>query len=104
MAIKQFDVFANPARSARSIKPFLLCLQHGSLDQLTTRIVAPLLVEIRGDLTRLNPVFTVNKQRVFLDPANLATLRTEHLRDPVLNLESERHRIIAALDLVFTGI
>src|SRR4051812_34318678 len=104
MTVRQFDVFRNSVRNARASKPFLLALQHRQLDHLSTRLVAPLLADIRGDLTRLNPVFIVEGQRVFLDPTNLASIRATHLTGALANLESERYRIIAALDLVFTGV
>ena|SRR5690348_3643030 len=104
MPIRQFDVFVNPVRSARAMKPFLMCIQHHHLDHLSTRLVAPLLPQVRGELTRLNPVFTIEGQRVFLDPTNLSAIRAEYLRNPVVNLDPERYRIVSALDLVFTGV
>ena len=71
MAISQFDVFPNPVRQGRQHKPFVISLQHRHLDHLHTRVAAPLVTEIRGSPSRLNPVFVIGGQRVFLDPTDL---------------------------------
>jgi toxin CcdB len=104
MAISQFDVFPNPVRQGREHKPFVISLQHRHLDHLHTRVAAPLVTEFRGSPSRLNPVFVIGGQRVFLDPTDLGAMDVRLLRKPVANLESERYRIMAALDLVLTGI
>jgi toxin CcdB len=104
MAIRQFDIFPNPVRRGREHKPFVMSLQHRNLDHLHTRVVAPLIVEIRATLSALNPIFVIDGQRVFLDPADLGTMEVRLLRKPVANLESERYRIRGALDLLLTGI
>ncbi|MDE3114713.1 MAG: CcdB family protein [Pseudomonadota bacterium] len=48
---------------------------------------------------KLEPV-----QTYYFDPTDSTTLPLARLRDPVANLQSERDKIVAALDLVFTGI
>ncbi len=53
---------------------------------------------------RLNPRFTIEGKTVYLDPTDLVTLTVARLGECIANLEPQRDRIIAALDLVFTGI
>jgi hypothetical protein len=103
--IRQFDVFPNPFRAGRADRPYLIWVQHRFLDAAASRLVAPLSIERAfNHWPRLNPELLVLGQRLFLVPTDLASLSPKHLRAPVANLESDRDRIVAALDLVFTGV
>ena len=103
--IRQFDVIPNPLPSGREHKPYLICIQHRQLDHLQTRILAPLLSgKAQKEETRLHPGFRIGGKAVYLDPADLVTLPVKRLGKTIANLESARDKIIAALDLVFTGI
>lgn len=103
--IRQFDVFANPIRVGRADRPYLVTIQHKSLDAAQSRLLAPLsIAHAFHHLPRLNPAFRILDQLLYLDPMGLITLTLRHLREPVANLEAERDRIIAAIDLVLTGI
>jgi toxin CcdB len=104
MTIEQFDVVPNPARSGKARIPFLLCLQHRHLDYLRTRLVAGLISEPPPQLSRLNPMFVIDGEKVFFNPTDIAAVDAKLLRKPVANLASESFRITAALDLVFTGV
>jgi toxin CcdB len=104
MTIEQFDVVANPVRASREHQPFLLCVQHHSLDFLKTRLMAPLISGKPFEKSRLNPSWIIGGQHVFLDPTGVAAVNLRLLAEPVTNFESERREIIAALDLVFTGV
>ena len=103
--MSQFDVHPNPSRSSRDDRPYLLVVQARFLDHLKTRVCAPLIVE--GALAferRLNPILPIKGHNYYLSPTELVTLPVRLLGKPVANLENHRDRIIAALDLVFTGI
>ena len=102
--IRQFDVFPNPLRRGKEERPYLIVVQSDRF-AMTSRVCAPLVAErfLRPD-GRLNPVFIVAGEKCYLHPVELITLPIHVLRSPVINLESDRYRIIAALDLVFTGI
>ncbi|MFN7550096.1 MAG: CcdB family protein [Pseudomonadota bacterium] len=106
MVIRRFDVVRNPNPRTRRPVPYLVVLQSELLDGLDTRVVAPLAraggVEGRA-AERLNPAFEVDGERVVMltqmvGAAPLASLVR------VGSLESERHRIVDALDLLFSGI
>jgi toxin CcdB len=103
--IRQFDVLRNPLRSGRDERPFVIVVQHVFFDDLPTRVVVPLMTaSALKAQPRLNPAFKVLGQSVHLSPTELFSLLLRHLRNPIANLGADRDRIVAALDLVFTGI
>jgi len=102
----QFDVYLNPNSSTRQAIPYLLDVQADLLDSLTTRVVVPLLrAEIMGlSASKLNPKFTINNTVVVMSSAELAGVSIRTLGEKVASLKVQRNEIIAALDLLFTGI
>jgi hypothetical protein len=103
--MSQFDVHSNPSRLGRDDRPFLLVVQTRFLDHLKTRICAPLFVEHAfHPEPHLNPRLRVTGRNFYLSPTELVTLPVRLLGKPVTNIEDQRDRIIAALDLVFLGI
>ena len=105
MTIRQFDVFGNPLRGSREQRPYVLVIQHALWDRLPTRVVMPLVVKSALEFQpRLNPMFEIRGQRLHLSPTEPFALPIRHLREAAQNLSRERDRIVAALDLVFTGI
>ena len=103
--IRQFDVVRNPARIGRNDRPFLINIQHDHFGQTGRRIVAPL-VMLRAikPVSRLNPSFDIMDEHLYLMPNDLATFSARDLGAPVANLATHRDRIIAAFDLIITGI
>ena len=103
----QFDVYRNPNPATRARIPYLLDVQSDLLDTLATRVVVPLYKPeaLRGKAAeRLNPVFEIEGRKVTTHTPELAGVPRKNLGEPLDNLSSERNAIIAALDLVFTGI
>jgi hypothetical protein len=101
----QFDVCRYPGRGAVRDRPYVLVVQTRFLDHLKTRVCAPLVVPgAFFKQTRLNPMLRIEGKDVFLSPTELATFPLHVLATPVANLEADRDKIVAALDLVFTGI
>ncbi len=103
----QFDVYRNANPVSRSRIPYLLDVQAELLDAIATRVVVPLcdVQLLKGKLAeRLNPTFQIEGRTVALVPPELAGVPRKTLGERVGNLSSERFAIIAALDLVFTGI
>jgi toxin CcdB len=103
----QFDVYRNPNPATRTRNPYLLDVQAELLDALATRVVVPL---CRPDVLsgkpaeRLNPQFELEGRKVLMLTPELAGVSRKALGEQVANLADERTAIIAALDLVFTGI
>ena len=102
----QFDVYLNPNADTRDTIPFLLDIQADLLDMLSTRIVVPLVVaeEMALPAKHLNPQFKIKGVAVVMSTAELAGVPNRALGDKVTSLKNKRDEIIAALDLLFTGI
>ncbi len=103
--MSQFDVVANPFPRSRERQPFLVNLQSDLLARsLDTAVVAPL--ERAGSGTfadRLNPHVAVDGQPFVLIAQEIVTVRKSVLGEPRGSIAAERDKIIAALDLLFTG-
>ncbi len=102
----QFDVYQNPNRDTSDAIPFLLDVQADLLDRLATRVVVPLIVaeEMPLAATQLNPQFKIKGVAVVMSTAELAGLPSRTLGDKIASLKNKRDEIIAALDMLFTGI
>jgi toxin CcdB len=101
----QFDVYLNPNAETRKSIPFLLDVQADMLDMLSTRVVVPLVVaEEMSPAKNLNPQFKIKGVAVVMSSAELAGVSVRALGDKVTSLKNKRDEIIAALDLLFTGI
>jgi toxin CcdB len=101
----QFDVLANPFPASRERQPFLVALQSDLLARtLDTVVVAPLERAETGSFAdRLNPQVMVEGEPFALIAQEVATVRKSALRNPVGSVAADRDKIIAALDLLFTG-
>lgn len=106
MVIRRFDVVRNPNPRTQRPVPFLLVLQSELLDGLDTRIVAPL-ARARGlsgrAAERLNPLVEVDGEQLVMLTQQIGAVPLASLAR-VTNIERDRDRIIAALDLLFSGI
>lgn len=102
----QFDVYLNPNAATRKSIPYLLDVQADLLDTLATRVVVPLVLAEEMGLAakHLNPQFKIKGVAVVMSTAELAGVPNRSLGDKVTTLKSKRDEIIAALDILFTGI
>ncbi len=102
----QFDVYLNPNADTSKAIPYLLDVQADLLDRLATRVVVPLILAEEMGLAakHLNPQFKVKGTAVVMSSAELAGVSNRLLGDKVASLKTKRDEIIAALDLLFTGI
>ena len=100
----QFDVYRNPRGGNYA---FLLDVQSDLLARLATRAVVPLIATKRygvKPITRLNPTTKVGNAGYVIVVQELAAIPASELREKVTSLEARRGEIVAALDLLFTGI
>jgi toxin CcdB len=105
--MRQFDVFPNPCADNRERFPYLIVLQSDLLERLGNVVVAPLRstrYEAAIPISRLNPVVEVNGEPCFIRIQDLAAIPVRHLQTPVANLSIQRDDIVAALDVLFTGL
>ena len=101
----QFDVYENPNPETNQSIPYLLDVQADLFDNLTTRVVVPLIaVSAMGKAAKhLNPQFKINRTSVVMSTAELAGVNLKILGQKVCSLKEMRNEIIAALDFLFTG-
>jgi toxin CcdB len=103
--ISQFDVVANPFARSRERQPYLVTLQSNLLARtLDTIMVAPL--EPKGTTTfadQLNPEVDIDGRTFVLIAQEIVTVRKSVLGKSQGSVAKDRDKVIAALDLLFTG-
>ena len=100
----QFDVYKNPRGGAF---PLVIDVQSEVLTRLDTRVVVPLMPLKRygaRPITRLNPTVKIDRVEYVLVFQELAAVPAAALAMPVANLRARRDELVAAVDLLFTGI
>ena len=102
----QFDVYSNPNPETSGAVPYLLDLQCDLLAPMATRVVAPLFwAEAAGPPAgTLMPHFELDAGKVVMSTPELAGVSRSQLGPRVGSLADHRSEIIAALDMLFTGI
>jgi len=103
----QFDLYENPNPQSLDWAPYLIDLQHDMLRSLSTRIMAPLVKSPPRDehlMKHLNPVMSIDGNEYFLSMAEMASVPVSELCDAVDNLETQRDKLMAAVDLLFTAV
>ena len=103
----QFAVYRNRNAATRARFPLLLDVQSDLLEPLSTRVVIPLSpLSSARDVTmkHLAPILTIDGRQYVLLTPQLAGISTRELGPPIANLSAERASILAALDLLITGI
>jgi toxin CcdB len=101
----QFDVYRNPNPDSVAAFPYVLDLQSDLLSSLATRVVAPLEPLSHEPLMkRFNPVLSVEGREMVMATAELTSVDRGFLHERVGSLESHRYDIIAAIDILWTGV
>ena len=90
----------------RSTVTFVVVLQDDLHDALATRVAAPLVavVAVAAPIRGLHPAVEVEGHRYRLLVNELASLPVTELQPPLLNLAEQRAELLAAMDLLMTGI
>lgn len=101
----QFDVYENTNPETKQTIPYLLDIQADLLDNLTTRVVVPLVTAsaMGKAAEHLNPQFKIKRAAVVMSTAELAGVTVHILGERVCSLKEQRYEIISALDFLFTG-
>jgi len=103
----QFTVYANRNPQTRSTVPFLLDIQNDLLSDLETRVVVPLhlISALKGKaLKTLTPILKIEGDSFVMLTPQLAGIPKGELGAPVAQVQQYRSEIIAAIDLLVTGI
>lgn len=98
----QFDVYENLNARTKEDIPFLLDIQNDILKSLSTRVVVPLVLNMKPAKI-LNPKFEINGLNVAMSTAELAGISMDNLGTLVCSLEDKRDEIISAIDFMITG-
>ena len=106
--MRQFVVYRNRNAATRAVYPLLLNVQSDLIEETGTRVVAPLVPMSRSRkppaISALAPVVPVNgKPHALLVPL-LAATEVVDLGAVEADLSHERSAIMAALDLLISGI
>lgn len=105
--MRQFCVYQNPNPQTKSTYPLLLDVQSDLIADLATRMVIPLCpaASMRGKLIKaLMPVFEIDAEPYALLTPQMAGIARTQLGARVADLSDHRGEIIAALDLLISGI
>ncbi|MBO9122292.1 MULTISPECIES: CcdB family protein [unclassified Rhizobium] len=89
----------------RHEQTLVLDLQSNLLDELTTRMVAPLLLpgELTTTVRQLNPQFTIDNAHYVMATQFIGVVPLSDLGYATADLTRESHRITGALDFLFQG-
>lgn len=82
-----------------------LNLQADILDDLKTRIIAPLypVSELSWTMSRLNPRFTINSETYVMATQRMVAVPVHEMGEFVIDLSKHSDAIIAATDFLFQG-
>jgi toxin CcdB len=86
---------------------FVVDIQSGLLDGMSTRVVIPLLPRHSAPpvpAKTLNPVVAIDGAAYVLMTQNIATVQLGQLRAPIGTLTSHRDQVIRAIDALLSGI
>lgn len=102
----QFDVYPNPSSSAKHGIPYVVVIQSDLLDGLTTRLTIPLATDAWTGNTpnKLSPLITVKGQSLRALAHYAAPLPTRALRQSLGNVSAQSAALIAAMDVVLSGV
>lgn len=98
----QYDVYRNGDVATSGEIPYILDLQHTIHDRLKSRLVVPLTATLKPIL-RLTPIFDIEGQSVVMSTMETVSVPVEIAGDWVTNLETDRSKIIGAVDFLFNG-
>lgn len=104
---KQFDVYRNPSAKTNKLWPFYLILQNDYFDDLTTRIVVPLVSknDIALNKKRITPIVTIDNSDYYVFTPAMTFLDSQKIdkKNFVCSVEAYRTEIISAIDAIITN-
>lgn len=104
----QFTVHRNRNAATKARFPLLLDVQSDLLSELATRVVVPLTPTTaatrRTAMRTLTPVLVVEGTDYLMVTPQLAGISARELGSPIADIPEQRPTILAALDLLITGI
>jgi toxin CcdB len=103
--VRQFDIIENLNPVTRTRFPFAVILQHDRVSTFSALVVAPL-TDASSPLlgTRLHPSIEVGGRQMVILIEELSAVHRRTLGRVVGSAETNRYAVVAAIDLLFTGI
>ena len=98
----QFDVYINENNQTNQKVPYLLDVQNDILKSLNTRVVIPLVRDLKG-VQGLTKEFVINDEKVYLTTAQMGTVMINELKQKIGNLENEKEEIKNSIDFLIYG-
>ncbi|MEW6353844.1 MAG: CcdB family protein [Pseudomonadota bacterium] len=103
----QFTLYKNKNSKSKADIPLLLDVQSDLLSDLHSRVVIPLYAK-RADsmkpINKLMPELVLEGKQFILATPQLAGVALQDLGEPAGSLNQYRSEVIAALDMLITGI
>lgn len=104
---KQFDVYRNPSAKTNKLWPFYLIIQNDYFDDLTTRIVVPLVSkkDLSLNKKRITPTVEVENQEYYIFTPAITFLDSKKIDQKhfICNVEAYRTEILSAIDAIITN-
>lgn len=98
----QFDVYINENNLTNQRVPYLLDVQNDILKSLNTRVVIPLVRDLKG-VEGLVKEFIINDEKVYLTTAQMGAVIISELKEKVTSLENEKEEIKNSIDFLIYG-
>lgn len=103
----QFTLYKNEDSSSNKAYPYFIDIQHPLLNELNSRVVIPLspLEALNNtDAKRLCPVMSLEEGSFVLLTHQMTSVPKSILKTEVASLENFRYDILAAIDMLISGI
>ena len=98
----QFDVYKNENHLTNQKVPYLLDVQNDILKSLNTRVVIPLIRDLKG-IQGLTKEFVINDEKVYLTTAQMGAVYIDELKEKVTSLGNEKEEIKNSIDFLIYG-
>jgi len=98
----QFDVYVNENQKTNSRVPYLMDVQNDILKSLHTRMVIPLVRDMK-DVQGLTKRFIINNEKVYLTTSQMGAVHISELQKKVTSLATEKEEIKNSLDFLIYG-
>jgi len=105
--MSQFDLYENLNKDSRKIYPYFVDIQSNLLESLNSRVVIPLTPSRYLDdrsISTLCPTTTILGDTYVLLTHQMTSVPISALQESVVSLDELHDEIIAAVDLLITGI
>lgn len=102
----QFDLYKNPNPAARKLVPYFVNLQSDHLEHIATRLCAPVKsAKISSKpIAGLMPEIEIDGARFFVFMQEIAAIPASLLGQRAASASRYRFQLIAAVDLLVSGI